>query len=355
MARGGLSSSSIGLIGLTGFLVAAGIGIALAPGNGADRPAAGLPVFDAQGHRGARGLFPENSLPAFQAALAIGVTTLEMDTGVTADGVVVVHHDPALDPERTRGPDGAWIAAPGAKLIALTHADLAGYDIGRPQEGSKVSQRFPKQTPLDGVRIPALASVLAMAEKTSGKTVRYNIETKVSPLAPEATPAPEAMAEALVATLRQSGAVGRATVQSFDWRSLQRVQEMAPEIPTVYLTAEQSWLNNLERGQPGISPWTAGIDVDDYDGSIPRAIQAAGGAVWSPFYRDLQPADLAEAQRLGLKVVVWTVNKEADMASLIDLGVDGIITDYPDILRKVMRDKGLALPPAFGEMPKSDN
>lgn len=351
MARGGLSRSSIGLIGLTGILIAAGIGIALAPGNGANRPVGGLPVFDAQGHRGARGLFPENSLPAFQAALAVGVTTLEMDTGVTADGVVVVHHDPALDPERTRGPDGGYVAAPGTKLIAITHADLAGYDIGRPQDGSKVAQRFPKQTHLDGVRIPSLAAVLAMAEQTSGKTIRYNIETKVSPLAPEATPAPEAMADALVAALRKSGALERAAIQSFDWRSLKRVQEIAPEIPTVYLTAEQSWLNNVERGQPGTSPWTAGIDVDDYDGSIPRAIQAAGGAVWSPFYRDLQPADLAEAQRLGLKVVVWTVNKEADMASLIDLGVDGIITDYPDILRKVMRDKGLALPPAFGTMP----
>ena len=355
MARGKLSRSSLTLLSLTGFLMAVGVVIALTPHRQAEGPAALLPAFDAQGHRGARGLYPENTLPAFQAALAIGVTTLEMDTGMTADGVVVVNHDRRLDPARTRGADGAWITAPGPKLMALALAEVAAYDVGRAKPNGKVAKRFPHQTAIDGTGIPPLGDVLALAESRSGQTVRYNIEVKTSPLAPDETAAPEAIAEALVAALRESPATERAAIQSFDWRSLLHVQDIAPEIPTVYLTAERSWLNNLERGRPGISPWTAGIDIDDHDGSIARAIHTAGGKVWSPYFRDLQPTDLAEARRLGLKVVVWTVNEPADMASLIDLGVDGIITDYPDRLRKVMTEKGLPLPPAFGEMPRVGN
>ena len=353
MAKRALSRSSLTMLGLTGLLAAAGVFIAVFPGERPGGREGLLPAFDAQGHRGARGLYPENTWPAFQAALAIGVTTLEMDLGMTADGVVVVHHDRRLDPARTRGPEGDWIAEPGPVLAEMKVAELAAFDVGRARPGSRVAERFPEQTGMDGVRMPTLAKVLEQAERTSGGAVRYNIEIKTSPRAPEKTAAPEALAEAVVEVLRAAEVTARATVQSFDWRSLKRVQELAPEIKTVYLTAEQSWLDNLERGRDGVSPWTAGLDIDDHDGSIARAIQAAGGAVWSPYFRDLQPADLAEARRRGLKVVVWTVNDPADMASLIALGVDGIITDYPDRLRAVMTEAGLPLPPAYGALPEA--
>ncbi len=328
---------------LSGLILAAGPGFALA----AD--------FDAQGHRGARGLYPENTLPAFQGAMAIGVTTLEMDAGLTADGVVVVHHDRKLYPDRTRGPGGAWISGPVPALAALTFADLAAYDVGRARPGGKVARRFPGQAAFEGTRIPALAAVLATAEAQSRRTIRYNIEIKTSPLAPEETAPPDIFADALVAVLRAAGVAGRVAIQSFDWRSLRHVQEIAPGIATVYLTAERSWLNNLRRGQPGASPWTAGFDIDAHDGSAARTVKVAGGAVWSPYFRDLTPAELAAAHGLDLKVVVWTVNEAADMASLIDLGVDGIITDYPDRLRRVMADRGLPLPPAHGAPPAAGN
>ena len=96
-------------------------------------------------------------------------------------------------------------------------------------------------------------------------------------------------------------------MQSFDWRTLTVVRRLAPEIPTICLTAERTWLDNLERGRPGTSPWTAGFDIDAADGSTPRLVRAAGCAVWSPYFRDLTAAALAEAQDLGLKVVVWAV------------------------------------------------
>ena len=342
-----LSRSSLAWLALTGLLAAIGLAALVLPPEQARRMSGALPAFDAQGHRGARGLHPENSLPGFAAALGLGVSTLEMDLAMTRDRVLVVHHDRRLDPERTRGPDGAWLEAPTPAIFELTRARLAAFDVGRLRPGSRVAERFPDQRGGDGIAIPTLAEVLALAEARSGGTVRYNLEIKTSPLAPAETAAPEAFAEALIAALNEAGVARRATVQSFDWRALARVQEIAPEMSTVYLSAEESWLDNLERGRAGVSPWTAGLDVDQFDGSTPAAVKAAGGAVWSPSYRGLRAAELREAHKLGLKVVVWTVNAPADMASLIDLGVDGIITDYPDRLRRVMAEKGLALPPAF--------
>lgn len=347
MARRRPSRSSIVCLLTTGGLALLALSSLLAVPRGPAGPAAAALGFDLQGHRGARGLFPENTLPGFRGAAEIGVTTWEIDVGLTADGVLAVHHDRALAPQRTRGADGAWLDAPGAPIKSLTFEELRRYDVGRLRPDSRAAGRWPSQTQLDGVRIPALKEVLELGEALSGGRLRYNVETKTSPLAPEDSPAPAPLTDALVAALRTAGVAGRATIQSFDWRGLQRAQEIAPEIPTVYLTAEQRWLDTIERGRPGASPWTAGFDVEAHGASVPRLVKAAGGAVWSPYYRDLRAGDLREALGLGLRVVVWTVNDPAAMASLLDLGVQGIITDYPDRLRAVLADRGMALPQAY--------
>lgn len=346
-ARPVLSRSSRVLLILTLLLITLGVISLLFPRQ---PPVAvgGIKAFDLQGHRGARGLMPENSLPAFEKALALGVTTLELDTVLTADGVVVVHHDRRLSPDRTRDRAGNWLDEDAAlPIVSLSSSDLQAYDVGRAKPGSRAADRFPEQMGLDGVVIPTLAEVLARSEALSGGAIRYNIETKISPLSPADSAEPAAFAQALVATIRAASVAERAAVQSFDWRTLQLVQAEAPEIGTVYLTAEQSWLDNLARGEDTPSPWTGGLDINWAEMTPPAAIKAAGGAVWSPYYRDLTAQDLKEAQDLGLRVVVWTVNDPGDMASLIELGVDGIITDYPDRALKVMQDKGMVLPQAF--------
>lgn len=336
-------------LGATLLLVAvAGVGQLIDPPE-QNQALAGRDAFDLQGHRGARGLLPENTLPAFEGAMALGVTTLEMDVGLTRDGVLVVQHDRRLNPERTRGPEGAWLEPPGPALAELDLAQLQRYDVGRAKPGSKVAQRFPDQAGLDGIAIPTLEAVLVRTEVLSGGTIRYNIETKISPLAPGETAAPDAFVAALVELIGRLAITERVTIQSFDWRSLQLVQARAPGIATAYLTAQQNWLDNVERGQPGASPWTADFDIDDHQGSLPRTIAAAGGAIWSPHHRDLEDGDLKTAQGLGLKVIPWTVNEPAEMAALIARGVDGLITDYPDRLRQVMAEKGLSLPPAFAD------
>lgn len=305
----------------------------------------GAPAFEVQGHRGARGLRPENTLAAFTAALEIGVSALELDVGVTADGVVVVSHDPELNPDLARRPDGSWLSKPGPTLRSLRYSELSRYDVGRIRPGSRYAARFPAQRPVDGARIPTLAAVFQLARRMGNEKVRFSIELKIDPGRPEATLAPEPFAEAVVRVVRRAGGEERTTIQSFDWRALRYIQRVAPRISTAYLTVEESWRDNVQRGRRGRSAWLAGFDVDDFGGSVPRLVAAAGGAVWSPFYRDLDRAQLDEARRLGITVIVWTVNDPVTMGTLVDLGVDGIITDYPDRLRAVMRERGLT-PPA---------
>lgn len=301
-------------------------------------------ALDLQGHRGARGLLPENTLPAFARALSIGVSTLELDTAVSKDGVVVVSHDTTLNPDITRGADGKWLDRKDLAINALTYPELQQYDVGRIRSFTVYAQRFSAQQAVDGTRLPRLADVFALARRAGNHTVRFNIETKISPEQPQLTLPPAEFARALIALVRTEKLESRVTIQSFDWRTLQIVQQEAPQIATVYLTAQQSWLDNIRAGST-TSPWTAGFHVSRYAGSVPRMIKAAGGAVWSPYFADVTRETVREAQQAGLKVVVWTVNESRDITRMIDFGVDGIISDYPDRLRCIAAERGLALPP----------
>src|SRR4051812_25985555 len=251
------------------------------------------PGFDLQGHRGARGLAPENTLPAFAKALEIGVTTLELDTGITRDGVVVVSHETYLSADLARGPDGRWLEKRGPSLHELTFEELQRYDVGRLKPGTDYAKRYPEQAGVDGAHVPRLSDVFALARDTNA---RFNIETKISPLAPHETIAPEAFARAVIAEIRRNGMTSRSTVQSFDWRTLQVAQREARRMPTAYLTVQQRFMDNVctgaARGNPNPaladcepSPWTAGFQLRDH-GSVPRMVKAAGGTIWSPWHGD---------------------------------------------------------------------
>lgn len=248
-------------------------------------------------------------------------------------------------------PDGAWLAGPGPLLRSLSFDELRAYDVGRLKPGTRYAMGFPEQAAFDGTRVPELAEVFALAAKAGNATVRFNIETKLSPLAPAETLAPEPFARALIAEIRRAGLSARASIQSFDWRTLQVAQREAPEIPVVFLTLAQGGGDTVQIGRPGASPWLGGLDVDDHGGSVPRLVAAAGGRIWSPFFGDLDAARVQDAKALGLSVIPWTVNDPAAMARVLDLGVDGIITDYPDRLRKLLAERGLALPMPTPVMP----
>ena len=299
--------------------------------------------FDLEGHRGARGLAPENTLPAFARALSIGVSTLELDVGVTRDGVVVISHERGLTPNTARGPDGKWLAAPGPMIHDLSYAELERYDVGRLNPALKYARQFPDQLPADGTPIPRLADLFVLVTKAGNDAVRFNIETKISPEAPDETLPPEPFARALIAAIRAGGMEKRSMIQSFDWRTLKAVQAEAPQIPTVYLTGQQRWLDNIRAGDPTRSPWTAGLKFADY-GSVPKMVKAAGGAVWSPWLGDLDAAKIAEAHALGLEVIPWTASTRAQIEAILALRVDGLITDRPDWARDAMQHAGIALP-----------
>jgi glycerophosphoryl diester phosphodiesterase len=295
-------------------------------------------AFDLQGHRGARGLAPENTLPAFARAIQIGVATLELDVGVAADGAIVVAHDRRLNPDFTRDAAGAWIAAPGPRLRDLSLAEIKRFDVGALKPGTDYARTFATQTAIPGTRMPTLAEVAALP---GAERLRFNIETKLSPLAPDETLAPEEFARALIAELRRLGIAPRATIQSFDWRTLAVAAREAPEIARAYLTIERGNSETVFKGK-GRSPWT-GLDAGAHGNSTPRLVAAAGGKIWSPFHRDLDPAIVAEAKALGLTVIPWTVNDPADLERAIGLGVDGLITDYPDRAKALLDARGIAV------------
>ena len=253
--------------------------------------------------------------------------------------MVVISHDPYLNPAIARDAAGQWLAGARGPLIrSLTLAQLQAYDVGRINPDTPYAKTLSTQQPRDGTRMPTLASLFERVKALDANDVRFNIETKINPIQPDDTVDPEAMTRALLKVIDDAGMARRVAIQSFDWRTLQLVQRLAPDIPTVYLTVQTPNNDNVRDGA-----WTAGFRIADH-GSVPRLVKAAGGLVWSPNGGAVTEALVREAQALGLKVIPWTVNNPPDMERLIGWGVDGLITDYPDRLRTVLQARGLPLP-----------
>jgi glycerophosphoryl diester phosphodiesterase len=278
----------------------------------------------------------------FANALSMGVDTLELDIGVTQDGAIVVSHERGLNPDLARGPDGVYVAAPGIPFVQLRLEDVKKYDVGQIRPGSAYAAQFPDQRAVPGTRIPTLKEVFDLVRKSGDRHVRLNIETKIDPGHPEESPDPQRFVGLLLDFLQAEKFSDRVMVQSFDWRTLLLVQKLAPAIPTVYLTLQKGSAPAVQLDKA--TDWTAGFNPAEHANSLPRTIKAAGAAIWSPYFGDVNAALISESHDLGLSVVVWTVNKPEDIARLIDMGVDGIISDRPDLLRKVAGDKGVALP-----------
>ena len=285
------------------------------------------------GHRGAAGLAPENTISAFKKALDLGVDGLEMDVLLSLDGEVVVHHDFSLKPEITRTKSGEWLDENSRRTIKnLTLLELKTYDVGRLKPFTAYSRRYPGQNPADGERIPTLREVIHLLISRFDSKTELWIEIKTSPEKPELTPPPEQVVDATVKVLSGEGMMNRSRILSFDWRALVYCRKIYPDIPVIFLSYSGLNLDNIKTGQAGPSPWTAGIDVDDYNGSIPLAIHHAGGKSWGPHFKSLRSEDVMEAHRLGIRVYVWTPDEKSDMERVRRMHVDGIITNRPDLV-----------------------
>lgn len=283
------------------------------------------------GHRGAAGLAPENTLAAFSKAIASGADGVELDVLLSADGELVVHHDFALKPEIARGPDGKWMGDTRTIHIKdLSLAQLKSYDVGRLKPGTSYARKYPEQQSVDGQRIPTLQQVMYLLREKTTPDFKLLIEIKTSPEKPLLTPPPETVADAVVEIVRRENFVSRTLILSFDWRALAHVQKLAPEIPTVYLTSQHKPLKPFNKSKTLL--WTAGLDPADYDGSLIEMIQAAGGRHWAEKYGRITAHLVQQAHEAGIRVYAWTVDSKSDMRQLIQMGVDGIITNRPDLL-----------------------
>jgi glycerophosphoryl diester phosphodiesterase len=278
-------------------------------------------AVDIQGHRGARALFPENTLAGFLAAAELGVTAFELDVGMTSDGVVVVAHDPVLNPDIARDPSGTWLIGTTPAIRSLTFAQLQRYDVGRLRPGSRAAALFPDQQPNDGARIPTLAAVLAALP-----TTRFTIEVKTDPAHPDRTASAPALADATLAVIDQANAAGRIMLEAFDWRVQRHVRQRRPDI-------RLAWLTRPETVRAATLWWDMPLPTT----SVPTVIAAEGGPVWAPDHTTLTRAEIDEAHAQGLVVLPWTVNQPDDMRRLIGWGVDGLISDRPDLALAITR------------------
>jgi glycerophosphoryl diester phosphodiesterase len=288
--------------------------------------------FDLQSHRGGRGQWTEESLGAFANSLKLGVSTLELDTHLTEDGKVIVWHDDAIQANKCQDtapatPGDVEYPYVGDRVAELSLAQVKTLDCGFAQLPG-----YPEQDVIEGNRIAELRDVFQLATDYNAKKVRFNVETKVE----DGMPGGEGMAaltKAAVIEIYKAGMSQHTSVQSFDWSSLNLTRKIAPQLPLVALSSGDAW---TQVGQPGASPNLGGIDIDTYGGSLARAAAAQGYDAVSPTFSSVTPEMIADAHQLGLPVIPWTVNTPDDMTRLMDLGVDGNITDYPTRQRTLM-------------------
>lgn len=314
---------------------------------------AAKPRFDVQAHRGGIGLVTESTLEGFANAMELGVTTLELDVQITEDGQAVITHDRQVSAAKCRDTDPVTPGDPEFPYVGKYIRNLTLEQV-RTLACDKPLPDFPTQRVVPDARMPLLSQVFELADCYRARRVRFNVETKVEAGAPEQTAPREQFVQVVAREIRTAGVGRRVSIQSFDWGSLIRMREVAPRLDLVALTNGDF----LQVGQPGASPWLGGIDADDFGGSFVAAAASFGPDALSPVHGNPQngkigdpgyvpyttPELVAEAHRAGLDVIPWTIDDPATMGSLIDAGVDGLITNYPDRLRAVLAERGYRVP-----------
>lgn len=312
--------------------------------------------FDVQAHRGGIGLTVESTLASFDKALRVGVSTLELDVQITEDGEAVVTHDRKVNGAKCQDTAPATPGDPEYPYVGKYVNTLSLSQIRTLDCGSRPLAQFPGQQTSPGARMPLLSEVFDLVQAYGADDVALNVETKVEAGAPSETAPREQFVQVVAAEIRAADIASQVTIQSFDWGSLMRMKEVYPELPLVALTN----YDFLQVDQPGRSPWLGGLDIDDFDDDLVKATASFGvwaisrvhgfpqdGKVSDPDYRPYVTEQMVqEAHEHGQRVIPWTVDDPATMDKLIDDGVDGLITDYPDRLRQVLADRGLAVPEA---------
>ncbi|WP_415971330.1 glycerophosphodiester phosphodiesterase family protein [Rhodococcus sp. 077-4] len=319
-----------------------------------DGGSAPLGSFDLQAHRGGLGLVTESTIESFTNALQLGVSTLELDTQITEDGIAIVTHDRKVSDKKCVDTGASTPGDPEFPYVGKFVNTLSLAQIRTLDCGALPLADYPEQRRVAGARMPTLTEVLELVKSADAPQVKLNVETKVEAGSPTETAPREQFVDTVLETIRDAGMLDRISVQSFDWGALKLVRQAEPEVPVVALTNGDF----LQVGQDGASPWLGGIDIDDFGGDAIAAIDSFGASAYSPVQGTPQSGKIGDsdfelyvtqemvdsAHERGIRVIPWTVDDPGTMRALMDLGVDGLITDYPDRLRAVMSERGLPLP-----------
>ena len=284
------------------------------------------------GHRGARGLMPENTIEGFEYTLDNDIIAIEFDVLLTKDEVPVITHDFNLSKVITRNSEGNWLSQDGPRISDLTSSQLKLFDVGGVDRRSSYGRLYPEQAFLSNIRIPKLSDLLELACLPKGQNLLLLLEVKSEPSIDKSK-----IIQKIVFEIEKRSLSNRTVLHSFDWNLLEDCHRLAPEFPRSYLSQlPESSDDPFEKPPDEISP-----DFASFIGSIPEAIEAAGGHLWCPYFKDVTTDLVTEAHRLGLPVCTWTVNEVEDIENVIDMGVDGIITDYIDRAKKILQSRGL--------------
>ena len=309
-------------------------------------------VFDLEAHRGGRDIRPENTLYSYAYAIELGATSIECDMQLTKDGQIVMSHNPILNSDITRDENGNYIENNKYDIRLMTVDELKKFDVGvmDPNCGEYYDLHGKTQFTYDA-KIPTLEELMQLIQSYGDKNIVLNIETKSYPDPASAgyknNADPKKFVEVFNNIVKKYDMEDRVVLQSFDWQTLIKMKKLNPNISTSALWQEQpSWgrdSESLRRYEKKKSPWLGGLDIKDYQGNPVKAAHAIGADIISPYYTEISKQDVDEAHSLGMKVVPWTVNNEKDMNMLLDMGVDGIISDKPWLLKQVLEKRNIKL------------
>ena len=286
------------------------------------------------GHRGARGVLPENTLESFKYLFENNIHAYETDILISKDFIPVITHDFRLDPSYTKDINDNWIEDENIKIIDLTYDQILQFDVGTLNKLSKYGRKFINQKSLQNQKIPKLSELLKLTSDNIVEDLLINLEIKSTPIEKNLTPEPDEMVKIIIDEVSRSNLEDRIIYSSFDWRVLREIKERDSKIPRAYLTSgargkiydKSPWLD--------FTPLHNGVE-------LPELIKALGGSAWHPNYKDVNKEIVQISHDKELPVNVWTVNRESDMLRMIDYGVDGIMTDYPLKLKEICKRENI--------------
>ena len=313
--------------------------------------------YDMEFHRGGRDARPENTLWSYQYAIEKGALTIECDMQMTADGQIVMSHNPALNPDITTDAEDRRIGADDLFIHDMTLQQLQSFNVGHMDPSTEYYELHGRTQVQADAFIPTLRQLFELVRDSGNENIRMSIEAKAYPdpalgARYEKNPDYDKLLREFLSLVNEFGFRDRVILQSFDWAVLVKTKEIDPAIRTIALYSEQpSWgvpegtTLWLDRDEP--SPWLGGIDIREFDGDPVRAAHSLGIDDVSPYFKEITKELTDEAHEFGMKVVPWTVNSVKDIEALYEMGVDGIITDRPWVLRKFLEEKGEKLLPVI--------